>query len=85
MITDQHLKHLKELLSGEIYLNNRQMALWRLYSFDVIPIELISNIYQQFLHSEEDTDSDSGIYYTPFHLVSFLVAAVSPNPQDTHI
>jgi len=43
---------LQDLLKAEKYLESGQMTLWPLYSFDIIPIELISNIYQQFFHYE---------------------------------
>jgi len=75
-----HLKLLQRLLKGEEYLESRQMALWPLYSFDVIPIELISNIYQQFFHYEKDKKGKKtgGAHYTPYHLVTFLMDKVLP-------
>ncbi|MEA3488270.1 MAG: N-6 DNA methylase, partial [Euryarchaeota archaeon] len=75
--TQEHLTLLQRLLKGEVYLDSGQMALWPLYSFDVIPIELISNIYQQFLHHERDNET-TGQYYTPCHLVTFLMDEVLP-------
>jgi len=75
-----HLKLLQRLLKGEEHLESRQMALWPLYSFDVIPIELISNIYQQFFHYEKDKKGKKtrGTHYTPYHLVTFLMDEVLP-------
>jgi hypothetical protein len=81
---------LQDLLKAEKYLASGQMTLWPLYSFDVIPIELISNIYQQFFHYERDekeTDKEktpkkkreiNGTHYTPPHLVTFLLDEVLP-------
>jgi hypothetical protein len=67
-----------------MHLKNRQTTLWPLYSFDVIPIELISNIYQRFVHIEE-TDgkkSNRGSHYTPYHLSAFLLDQVLPWDND---
>ena len=81
IITQEHFNLLQRLLKGEVYLDSGQMALWPLYSFDVIPIELISNIYQQFLHYERDGET-RGTYYTPCHLVTFLMDEVLPWSGD---
>ena len=81
IITQEHFNLLQRLLKGEVYLDSGQMALWPLYSFDVIPIELISNIYQQFLHYERDGET-RGTYYTPCHLVTFLMDEVLPWTGD---
>jgi len=88
VVTQNHLKSLQKLLKGETYLGNGQMVLWPLYSFDVIPIELISNIYQQFFHNEKDKDNKEtkGTYYSPYHLVLFLMDEVLPwNEKNTDI
>lgn len=78
IITQEHLNLLRRLLLGEEYLENRQMTLWQLYSFDVIPIELISSMYEQFLRgiSEKKRVSPKGIHYTPYNLVAFLTGEV---------
>jgi hypothetical protein len=80
IICEHHLKELQGLLKGEKYLDSGQMMLWPLYSFDVIPIELISNIYQQFFHYEKEKTGKKkeGTYYTPYHLVTFLMDEVLP-------
>jgi hypothetical protein len=49
-----------------------QMSLWRLYSFNYLPIELISHIYEDFL-SDENGIKKKGVVYTPPYLVQFLV------------
>ncbi len=57
---------------------SKQRSLWRLYSFNDLPIELISNIYEEFLGDEE------GVVYTPPYLVHFLVDEAMPleHPRD---
>jgi hypothetical protein len=88
-VYEHHLTLLQDLLKGEKYLESGQMMLWPLYSFDVIPIELISNIYQQFFHCEkEKKGKKKGTYYTPYHLVIFLMDEVLPwegKPVDKKI
>jgi len=80
IIQNEHLRLLRRLLIGDAYLNRGQMALWPLYSFNIIPIELISNIYQEFFHHEvgENAMDVKGTHYTPYHLVSFLMDEVLP-------
>ena len=53
-------------------LDDRQYTFWRLYSFNDLPIELISNIYEEFLESKK------GIVYTPPYLVNFLIDEQMP-------
>lgn len=50
-----------------------QLVLWDLYSFKHIPVELISNIYEEFL-----PDEDRGSVYTPHYLVNFLIDECLP-------
>lgn len=49
-----------------------QLTLWPLYSFNDLPIELISNIYEEFLENK------SGVVYTPPYLVHFLIDEAMP-------
>ncbi len=66
------LTPLANFLSGEI--DNYQYVLWKLYSFNHLPIELISSIYEVFL----EADKNSGIAYTPSYLVNFMVDECMP-------
>ena len=54
-----------------------QMTIWRLYSFNYLPIELISHIYEDFLEGD-DGSRKSGVVYTPPYLVQFLVDRCMP-------
>lgn len=85
-VRQEHLNLLQRMLKGEEYLETRQMVLWPLYSFDVIPIELISSIYEQFFRLKADDEKvlPKGIHYTPYHLVAFLMDEVLPF-SDTNI
>lgn len=79
-VSQEQLNLLQKMLKGDMYLEQQQMALWPLYSFDIIPIELISNIYQRFVRYEENEDKlkKKGTHYTPYHLVTFLMDQVLP-------
>jgi len=51
----------------------RQMHLdFKAYDFQHIPIETLSIVYQQFLHAE-GKGRGQGAYYTPIHLVNFIL------------
>ena len=49
-----------------------QLNLIEDYDFSCIPIETLSVVYQQFLHSE-GKGKDAGAYYTPIPLVNFIL------------
>lgn len=46
---------------------SNQLVFWDLYSFEDLPVELISNVYEEFLEKKQ------GIVYTPPYLVNFLL------------
>ena len=51
------------------------------YQFDIIPVELISSIYERFAHSgqsgsQPESPSEQGIYYTRLPVVSFVLDEV---------
>ncbi len=73
----EDLEVLCEFLEGGINSETNQLSLWPLYSFNVIPIQLISSIYELFFHLSDNLD-DKGTYYTPLHLVDMLLDEVYP-------
>ena len=75
VVNDVHLKLVSETLSG-MDPSTGQKSLWE-YRFDVIPIELISSIYEQFTHSDDDEETDQeGIHYTPISVVNIVLDEV---------
>lgn len=78
VIIKEDLTQLAFFLNGNITFSDSQMALWQLYSFNVIPIQLISSIYELFFHLSDTDDDDKGTYYTPYHLVEMLMDEVLP-------
>lgn len=73
------LKLLADFVSGSLQLKDRQLTLWREYSFDVIPLEFISSIYEEFLTEDRHK---AKAYYTPSHLVDFVLDGVLPWNDD---
>jgi hypothetical protein len=65
----KHLETLANFVSGRVI--GKQRTLWPLYSFDVIPLEFISSIYEEFVTS-------AGAHYTPGFLVDFMLDEVLP-------
>lgn len=73
-VKPEHLKLLASFVSGNVEFSTGQYSLWTLYAFDIIPLELISSIYEIFVGPPEETKS----YYTKGHLVDFMLDAVLP-------
>ena len=71
-IKNINLSPLANFLSGKV--DNKQYVFWKLYSFNHLPIELISSIYEMFL----EADKNKGIAYTPSYLVSFMIDEAMP-------
>lgn len=72
-VKPEHLQTLADFVSGR--LRGRQRVLWRHYSFDVIPLEFISSIYEEFVTTK-------GAHYTPGYLVDFMLDEVLPWGDD---
>ncbi|OYD40437.1 Eco57I restriction-modification methylase domain-containing protein [Sphingobacterium cellulitidis] len=70
VITNRDLSRFGQFLQGET--EGIQFVFWRLYSFNDLPVELISNIYEEFLGKQP------GIVYTPPYLVNFLLDEAMP-------
>lgn len=88
-VTEVHLKLLADFIGGKLELSSGQFSLWKMYSFDTIPLEFISSIYEEFVsqqqHQEKLGDSkkpdakrEKGVYYTKSHLVDFILDNVLP-------
>ena len=75
-----HLQLLQEFIKGDIDMPSGQYCLWPYYAFDAIPLEFISSIYETFV---TERASDDGIFYTPPHLVDFILDRVLPWSCDT--
>lgn len=74
-VTQEHLNLLAAFVSGELEIESGQLYLWPQYSFDAIPLDFISSIYEEFVR---ENDADTGVHYTPGHLVDFILDGVLP-------
>lgn len=56
---------------------------WRIFDFGFIPIQVISEIYEDFLSKEvgEDQMAKTGAFYTPHALAEFILNQVLPYPS----
>lgn len=78
LVNQEHLNLLFFLFKGgEIYGSNNddyfiQDSLFDIYDFKIIPIELISNIYENFIG--ESTRIQNKAFYTPSFLVDFVLS-----------
>jgi len=75
LVTQSHLSLLADFIRGDLEMPSGQQCLWPHYSFDVIPLEFISTIYEAFV---DEKAAREGIYYTPPHLVDFILDRVLP-------
>jgi len=62
------------LATDKTNLGSEQLELdfpdWRYFEFKLIPVELISRLYEEFLGEDKQ---EKGLYYTPSHLAKLLV------------
>lgn len=83
-VSEKHLDLLSQLIRGDLIASDKQPLLWPYYSFDTIPLEFISSVYEEFLTAEERGNDKA--YYTPAHLVDYVLDAVLPwNSEDWNV
>lgn len=74
-VKKNHLKLLQSLLIGDAEEKQRRLFLFA-YRFDVVPIELISSIYEEFYTAKQGKGNTQGSYYTPPALAEYLLSQV---------
>jgi type I restriction-modification system DNA methylase subunit len=83
LLDDSGMRILHDLMTGEQVMSTGQMSLFPLYDFNIIPVELISNIYERFLSAEQQKSDKA--FYTPPYLVDYLLnQTVFPHIQEGH-
>lgn len=70
-LDDEALILLHDFMTANIEMKSGQLCLFPFYDFNIIPIELISNIYEILLGKEKQ-DKDKA-FYTPEYLVDYIV------------
>lgn len=79
-LTESVFRLVERFLKGE-EMKSGQTSLWG-YDFSIIPVELISGIYESFLGERQRT---RGAYYTPRHLATLAVEQAfegDPRPHE---
>lgn len=71
-IQQEHLNKLRGFMLGST--TDQKELFFFAYRFDVIPIELISTIYEEFYNERKGKDRNQGSHYTPPALVEFVLA-----------
>jgi hypothetical protein len=75
-IQQAHLDRLRGFLTGST--SDQGELFFFAYRFDVIPIELISTIYEEFYNERTVKGRNQGSHYTPPALVEFVLAHTLP-------
>lgn len=70
-LTEEVFTLLHDFFSGREILNSKQISLFALYDFNIIPVELISNIYEILL-GKNTRDRDHA-FYTPNYLAEYIL------------
>ena len=70
-IQQSHLDRLRNFLTGSTSAHDE--LFFFAYRFNVIPIELISTIYEEFYNERTGKDRNQGSHYTPPALVEFVL------------
>lgn len=81
ILDNASLQILRDLMAGDLVLFSGQKSLFPLYDFNMIPVELISNIYERLLGAEKQQKDKA--FYTPPYLVNYLLEeTITPFLKD---
>lgn len=76
-VTERHLDLIRKcFIDGDLSDNPKLYGDWRLFRFDIIRVELLSEIFEHFLGASK---SLKGQYYTPSNLVDLILTEKIPN------
>jgi type I restriction-modification system DNA methylase subunit len=76
-VAKKHLEVAQSLIGGVEEIGTGQQRLWRAYDFKVIPIELISSIYESFIYATDSKSAkENSTHYTPINLVDLVLSEV---------
>ncbi|RAJ31723.1 HsdM family class I SAM-dependent methyltransferase [Pedobacter cryoconitis] len=71
-VTEQHLKFIQRcFIDGDISGNSTLFDDWRIFNFEIIQIEVLSEIYENFLG---EFKHERGQFYTPHNLVELILS-----------
>ena len=82
LVTDNHLKLIKRcFIDGNISDDETLFKNWRLFNFEIIQIELLSEIYENFLG---ELKHERGQFYTPYNLVELILSDKLPISKSNY-
>lgn len=86
LVKKTHLDCLGDFVDGKLKMRNGQYLLWPHYSFDAIPLEFVSSIYEEFVTKRRDKAEREGIgeHYTKPFLVDFMLDKILPWSGGDH-
>ena len=75
-VTQEHLTLMQDLLYGDVGIQKK--LFFYSYHFDIVPLDLISSIYEEFYHvsTSNDKKRGDGAYYTPTVLAEFILSRI---------
>lgn len=79
-VTPKHLLLIQDLLYGDA--GRQKNLFFYSYQFDIVPLDLISSIYEEFYHPSISNDErknkarQDGAYYTPAVLAEFVLSRI---------
>ena len=80
VVSQKHLRKVRDLLYGDVGIQKK--LFFYSYRFDIIPLDLISSIYEEFYHGSVSDDEkkrkvrQDGAFYTPPVLAEFVLSRV---------
>ena len=80
VVAQKHLMLIQGLLYGDVGIQKK--LFFHSYRFDIVPLDLISSIYEEFYHGSTSDDEkkskarQDGAYYTPPVLAEFVLSRV---------
>jgi hypothetical protein len=83
-VTAEHLQIIKNcFIDGDVSGNPKLFENWRVFDFSFIQIELLSEVYENFL-GELDEKKAKGQFYTPYFLVELILNDKLPTKGKTN-
>ena len=80
-VTEKHLRKIKACFTDGDLSDNLKLFEWRIFNFNFIQIELLSEVYENFL-GELSSKKAKGQFYTPYPLVELILNDKLPTTKD---
>jgi len=84
IISEREMEIISSCFWGGDVNSNQMQLFWTPFDFKVIPIELLSEIYEMFLKETDEEKSENGEYYTPHSLVELMLNEYLPWADDNN-